>query len=291
MKPITVDITQVERHPLSAAWPEMSDDDFERFRQSILLVGLIDPIVIFEGMILDGFHRFMVCEANNIPMHFVEYEGEDPAGFVIGKHARRNLTPSQVAMSITAMSEWRPVGANQYGGSAPGAEPHSTKQMAEKAGVAPRQIERAKTVATKGSEDLINAVKAGVVSLKKAEQVSKLDKSEQMAALEKPKKPIYEPEEFSRKSEEEYEQSMAAESQEIMREASVRAIEMNMLASSNDVVAALRDLIGERESEINRLQHEVAGLRQRMGGMQEEINFYKAQTKRFSAALKKSEAA
>jgi NACalpha-BTF3-like transcription factor len=287
MKPITIDITQVERHPLSSAWPEMSDDDFERFRQSILLVGLIDPIVIFEGMILDGFHRFMVCEANSIPMHFVEYEGDDPAGFVIGKHARRNLTQGQIALSITAMSEWKPGGRpNNY---APGAQLFSATQMAEKAGVSLRTVVQAKSVITKGSDELISAVKSGEVSLKAAEAVSKLDKSEQMAALKKPLKPTEEPQEPPKLSEEDYEQIMAKESQEIMQEASLRAVEMNMLVQSNDVVAALRSLILERDAEIVKLQHEVAGLRQRMGGMQEEINFYKAQTKRFSAALKKQE--
>ena len=46
------------RHDLSSYWPDMADEDFLALKESIGYSGLLEPITLFEGQILDGWHRY-----------------------------------------------------------------------------------------------------------------------------------------------------------------------------------------------------------------------------------------
>lgn len=67
-------------------------------RESIGAIGLIDPIMLFEGAILDGRHRYAACVKVGVEPRFVEFEGDEEAAlsYVLAKNiARRNLTTVQ----------------------------------------------------------------------------------------------------------------------------------------------------------------------------------------------------
>lgn len=67
-------------------------------RESIGSIGLIDPIMLFEGAILDGRHRYAACQKTGVEPRFVEFEGDEEAAlsYVLAKNiARRNLTTVQ----------------------------------------------------------------------------------------------------------------------------------------------------------------------------------------------------
>jgi hypothetical protein len=50
-----------EQHPLSAIFPKMSEKEFAGLCADIAANGLAHPIVVFEGKILDGWHRYGVA--------------------------------------------------------------------------------------------------------------------------------------------------------------------------------------------------------------------------------------
>ncbi len=50
-----------ERHALSKAFPNLSDEEFAALKDSIKRNGQRDKILIFEGQILDGWHRYRAC--------------------------------------------------------------------------------------------------------------------------------------------------------------------------------------------------------------------------------------
>ena len=91
-------------------------------------------------------------------------------------------------MSYTKVYQWQPHGSNQHsgGGSAPSAVPKSGKELAKLAGTSERTIEHAKTVLTKGGEDVFKAVEAGKISVKRGSEISKLPKEKQEKAIESP---------------------------------------------------------------------------------------------------------
>lgn len=60
---------QLQRHPLSAAWPPLDSEDRASFVESVRAHGILQPIVLFQGMVLDGWKRYKAAtEASKIPI-------------------------------------------------------------------------------------------------------------------------------------------------------------------------------------------------------------------------------
>lgn len=177
-----------QQHPLSAAFPAMGADDFQALKDSIENIGVQNPITLFEGMVIDGWHRYTA--ANDLGMHCpaVELGNVDPRDFVLAQNkARRHVTQAQLAMATTAVYAWRAVGSNQHGNRV-GTEcpPKSNAQLAEAAGVSEKTIKQAKAVQTNAAPEVVAAVKSGEIGLPKAAAIAKLPKEEQAAAIHKP---------------------------------------------------------------------------------------------------------
>lgn len=104
-----------ERHPLSAAWPDMAREEFDLLCGSIAAHGQRDPIVMYQGKVLDGWHRYQACESVGRDVLTTEFSGneEEAEALVIDKHTRRNLQPGQRAAAVMTMYAWR-TGTGSY---------------------------------------------------------------------------------------------------------------------------------------------------------------------------------
>jgi len=176
----------MKRHPLSAAFPDMDPTDFASLVADIEKNGLREHGWVFEGMILDGWHRYRACEESGVRFRWEQYDGTDPIGFVRSRNLeRRHLTPSQRAAAIVACHAWRPEGrpknsvpgtefspsSAEHGGSVPGTDPApSSAEMAKQAGVSTITIDRAKAAQRAG---LGEAVRDGAMSAKTAADLAK----------------------------------------------------------------------------------------------------------------------
>jgi N6-adenosine-specific RNA methylase IME4 len=70
------DWKNLEVHPIAAVFPPMSDAEYETLQQDILERGLQDPILLYEGKILDGKARHRACKKLDIAPQVVEWEGD-----------------------------------------------------------------------------------------------------------------------------------------------------------------------------------------------------------------------
>src|SRR5262249_54481122 len=158
----------LEQHALSSAFPAMDEGDQQALVDDIEVNGQRDPIVLYEGQVLDGWHRYTACKRLLLPILFTELPNdEDPVAFVKSRNLqRRHLTPSQRAIDVVKCGDWVPVGRPRN--SAPGAYFSSAAEMAKEADVSVRTIQQAKAVVSRGEPELVGSVVAGVVSLKKA---------------------------------------------------------------------------------------------------------------------------
>lgn len=174
----------MNQHPLSAAFPAMSTEDFQALKDSIESIGVQNPITTFEGMVIDGWHRYTAASELGMNCPVVELADVDPRDFVLAQNkARRHVTQAQLAMATTAVYDWKP-----HGGAMDTQCP-STKSAAELAsisGVHPNTIKQAKVVQTKAAPEVIEAVKKGEIGLPKAAKIANLPKEEQAAAISKP---------------------------------------------------------------------------------------------------------
>lgn len=193
-----------KQHPLSAAYPAMQANEYRALLDSITEIGVQSPITLYEGQIIDGWHRYRAATDLGMECPTVELGDVDPRDFAKSQGARRNITASQNALAITAIYAWRPIGKPVSSNSAVTAElPKTTKQLAAIAGVGTRTIEQAKAVHAGGVQAVQDAVKTGAVSVETAAAVAKLPAKEQkkiaaqgpeaMRAAAKPA-PVVEPE-------------------------------------------------------------------------------------------------
>lgn len=91
----------MEVHEYAKLFPPMSNEEFEELVEDIRQNGQLEPIIVYEGKILDGRNRYNACMKLGIKPKMVDYNGENltPLNFVISKNIkRRHLTASQKAL-------------------------------------------------------------------------------------------------------------------------------------------------------------------------------------------------
>ena len=168
----------LEQHPLSAAFPRMNESDHAALTADILHHGQREPITIFEGKILDGYHRYRSClKLGEIPIFRTLDADADPVAFVMSCNLhRRHLDGSQRAHAVVACRSWARAGDNQHqrGGQAPGARPQTNEEMARAAEVGVTTIKQAKAAISGGLGD---AIRDGKITVKNAAAFGKTPKS------------------------------------------------------------------------------------------------------------------
>lgn len=272
----------LKQHPLSAAFPAMPADDFAALKDSIGNIGVQNPITLFEGMVLDGWHRYTAANECDVDCPTVELGSTDPRDFVLAQNkARRHITQAQLALATTAVYAWRPHGDQKtvtMGTECP--SPKSTAELAEISGVGERTIKQAKAVQTKAAPEVVAAVKSGEIGLPKAAAIAKLPKEEQAAAITKPTpKPAKQEAEdvtYAGPSQSEIDAAMAGVEQDIEL--------LNKLLESDDKLAALM-------TENNKLRAELAVVKLSRDGYMNRSSELIGRIKSLKKKLEKLEAA
>ena len=167
-------MNNLKQHPLSAAFPSMSESEIQALANDISANGQREPGVIFEDMVIDGWHRYQACQIAG-----VEFDSrplakfDDPVLFVKSRNLhRRHLTASQRAAAVVACNDWHPSGYFNLdkGATIAPLKIATNAEMAKEADVSERTIQYTKTASKVG---LISDVKEGKISAKKAHDQAK----------------------------------------------------------------------------------------------------------------------
>jgi len=92
-------------HPAANMLPLMSASEIKEFEglvSNMKIAGLMNPITLCEGKVLDGRNRLLACVELGITPRFVDWggSGSTPAEWVVAQNvSRRNLTASQKAVA------------------------------------------------------------------------------------------------------------------------------------------------------------------------------------------------
>jgi ParB-like chromosome segregation protein Spo0J len=182
-----------ELHLLSLVMPPMSGDDFSQLKASIEKAGQLDPIVLLDGKILDGRHRYQACCELGITPIFRDYDpatdGDSPTEFSVAKNTvRRHLTTSQRAMIAANIRPFYEQEASarkaatklvgkgkQAETDAPAERIHTAEKAAAQLSVSPRSVKAASQVAAE-APDLAEQVTAGNITLNAAAKETKARK-------------------------------------------------------------------------------------------------------------------
>lgn len=150
-------------HPLADIFPLIEGKEFDELVTSIRDHGLREPIVLFEGKVLDGRNRYRACEKAVVEPRFDEFTGDDPLAYVADKNLhRRQLTPAQSAMVAARMANLsigRPETKKGY------VKPISLDEAATLLGVSRSTVKNARLVLQEGTESEVSAADRGEVGV------------------------------------------------------------------------------------------------------------------------------
>jgi N6-adenosine-specific RNA methylase IME4/ParB-like chromosome segregation protein Spo0J len=164
----------------------LNGEPLEQLKADIKKNGILEPVVFLNDSILDGRNRYYIARELGIAYPRVEYEGEDPLGFVISLNLhRRHLNESQRSMVAAKLAKM-PIGANQHSEGLPIGRASALLNVGE------RSIARAKEVQEDGAPELVAAVEAGTVSVSAAADVATLPQEEQREIVARGEKEILE---------------------------------------------------------------------------------------------------
>lgn len=171
--------TIYQAHPLAALIPEMTSDDYETHKADIQANGQLESIKLFQGIILDGRHRYRACCDLDLQPKFEEWTGKDAKQYVISMNvSRRQLSDNQRALAAAAMAT-SSRGRNKHTATAA----PSQEEAAALFGISPDSIQRAKKVLADADPVIVEMVKKDELAISMAAQVAKLPKKEQLKAL------------------------------------------------------------------------------------------------------------
>lgn len=94
-------LPEYEQHPIALALMPggMDDNEFDAFCADIEERGIIMPVSLYEGKVLDGWHRYRAAKRTGSAPKFIKYEGSDPAGYIASVNVhRRKLSSLQRAL-------------------------------------------------------------------------------------------------------------------------------------------------------------------------------------------------
>lgn len=174
-------------HPLADIFPMILATDLKVLASDIAANGQVEPILLLEGMVLDGRNRQAACGLAGIEPIYAEFDGTDPLSFVLSKNLhRRHLSESQRAIAAAMIVDWER-GVNQ---ATSGSANLPTRRAAEKLSVSERAVTAARRVREHGAPELIDAIRAGKVSVHAGEALSELQHAEQARVVRDEKKAI-----------------------------------------------------------------------------------------------------
>ncbi|GAB3483692.1 Spo0J and IME4 domain-containing protein [Polaromonas eurypsychrophila] len=154
--------------PCCKEFPPMEHDDFNSLKESILRNGQLQPLLVWQGRVLDGRHRLKACADLGIQPHFEEvkcsYEEARSMAFAANIN-RRNLSVGQRALLAARLASRKP-GQTKASRQI---QPVLTQDDAAKLFAVSRDaVQRGCRLLAGGSKATVNAVHTGSMSLNEA---------------------------------------------------------------------------------------------------------------------------
>ena len=101
-------------HPIANIFPLLQGEEFDALVDDIARNGLAQPIIKYQGQILDGRNRYRACLKSRVTPIFAEFTGDDPVTFVISANLhRRHLTQAEKRDLIAKLLKDDPKRSNQ----------------------------------------------------------------------------------------------------------------------------------------------------------------------------------
>jgi protein gp37 len=189
-------MTNYKQHPLSAAFPAMTDTAFAELRADLAANGLRYPITLMGELVLDGWHRYRGCQDTGTTPRFEQFAGDDDDArkFVVSSNLqRRHLDTSQRGL-VAARFATLAHGTNQHSRSA--GERNSALLVEEAArlfNVSKDTVKDSRTVLASATLETIARVENGELAVSRAAREVRAAMPKPVLAPKQPPSPPSEP--------------------------------------------------------------------------------------------------
>lgn len=150
-------------HHLADLFPMLGAKDQAALAEDIRANGQREPVVMLDGLVLDGRNRWLACKSVGVEPRTRKYDGGDPLAFVLSANLhRRHLDTGQRAMIAAQIATMRQGERTDrepslISGKVP---PVSVADAAKMMDVGKSSVEHARIVLNQGTLEQIAAVKA-----------------------------------------------------------------------------------------------------------------------------------
>ena len=202
----------VVNEELKAYIDPMTPDEYESLERSILAEGCRDALVLWGNVLVDGHHRYSVCRKHDLPFQTMQntrfQSMEDVHLWMIEQHLGRRSV-STFKRGVLALRK-REILAARHGrakeleeetppfeteavaeapaeaiaAEAPATALPSREELAREARLSHSQVGLIEKIHKQAAEEVVAAVKSGVLSINAAAAVASLPVEEQRAAAE-----------------------------------------------------------------------------------------------------------
>lgn len=162
--------------PCAEAFPPMQVEEFEALKASIARNGLREPLLVWQGRVMDGRHRLKACQALNlvptVQMLDGSYEEAKSMAFAANIN-RRHLRIGQRALLAAQLATRQPGQTKAAKAIGPVL---SQEEAARLFAVGRDSVQKACRLLARGNQDLLTQVQNGTMSLNEAAVIVDTDK-------------------------------------------------------------------------------------------------------------------
>ncbi|MEZ5702173.1 MAG: plasmid replication/partition related protein [Burkholderiaceae bacterium] len=265
---------------LKAYIDPLTSEEYDALERSLLSEGCRDALVLWGDLLVDGHNRYGICQKHGLPFQTVQnphfQSMEDVHLWMIDQHlGRRSVSDFQRGVLALRKREiltgrLERVVESEPGSANPSAAPeesnvnaptpsalkalHSREAIAKAARLSSNQVVQIERIQKQATPELVDALKAGAVSLNAAAAVASLPEEEQKAAVMAGK------DELKRAAKRVREARRRPATADKAHEADASRAD-----SVDDEASTLRAQVAGLQAENALLKQEVAQLRQRLG--------------------------
>jgi len=190
-------MAEYEFHEAANIFP-LDEEHLGELAEDIKREGLLCPVEVFDGKIIDGRRRWLACKKAGAKPEVVKVSPADPVAYVISLNLkRRQLTKSQAGACAARAEKLREKYAEEAKerqkrkpsdfvppNCAEQTKPETRDRLAEDFGVSHGTVDRAARAIRDGIPELAEALDAGKITANAASQIAAYPKSAQREMLQ-----------------------------------------------------------------------------------------------------------